>query len=89
MAPAGAGLATGPALAWIALLGGVALGCPNTQELMARHWFSSDPRPAALPARRVWLSWRPTAAWAIAGAVLLAAALGSLSSGSVFLYYQF
>jgi D-alanyl-lipoteichoic acid acyltransferase DltB (MBOAT superfamily) len=89
LAPAGTGLATGPALAWIALLGAIALGCPNTQELMARHWFSSDPRPEAMPARRVWLSWRPTAAWAIAGAILLAAALGSLSSGSVFLYYQF
>jgi D-alanyl-lipoteichoic acid acyltransferase DltB (MBOAT superfamily) len=86
---AGPALATGAALGWILLLGGVALGCPNTQELMARHWFSSDPAPDVLPARRLWPSWRPTAAWAVLGAVLLAAALGSLSSDSVFLYYQF
>jgi hypothetical protein len=56
---------------------------------MARHWFSSEPAPDALPASRLWPSWRPTAAWAVLGAVLLAAALGSLSSDSVFLYYQF
>jgi len=92
MTPAGAlaepGLASGAALAWIALLGAIALGCPNTQELMARHWFSSDPPPAMAPARPR-LSWRPSAAWAVPGAILLAAALGSLSSDSSFLYYQF
>ena len=89
LAPAGTGLATGPALAWIALLGAVALGCPNTQELMSHHWFSSDPRPEHLCARVFWPVWRPTPAWAVAGAVLLAAALGSLSNDSAFLYYQF
>ena len=79
-----------PALrCWIALLGAIVLGCPNTQELMARHWFSSDPAPEAAPERRLWLRWRPTAAWAVVGAILLAAALGSLSGGSAFLYYQF
>jgi hypothetical protein len=36
-----------------------------------------------------WLVWRPTPAWAVPGAILLAAALGSLSSATTFLYYQF
>ena len=92
MTPAGPlpdlGLATGTALAWIGLLGTIALACPNTQELMARHWFSSDPAPELAPAPRR-LSWRPSAAWAVPGAILLAAALGSLSGESSFLYYQF
>jgi D-alanyl-lipoteichoic acid acyltransferase DltB (MBOAT superfamily) len=77
------------ALAWIVALGTIALACPNTQELMSRHWFSSDPRPDAVSASPSWLVWRPTPAWAVAGAILLAAALGSLSGGSAFLYYQF
>jgi hypothetical protein len=82
------GFGAGSALAWIALLATIALACPNSQELMARHWFSSDPPVAGAPAPRR-LSWRPTPAWAVLGAILLAAALGSLSGESTFLYYQF
>jgi hypothetical protein len=77
------------ALAWIAVLGAIALICPNTQELMSRHWFSSDPQPDAGLSAPSWLSWRPTLAWAAVGAMVLAAALGSLSSDAAFLYYQF
>jgi hypothetical protein len=95
IAPAGA--ATVPAtiaadaagaLVWIVVLGTIALACPNTQELMGRHWFSSDPMPEdhSWP---LWLTWRPTLAWSMVGAVLLAAALGSITGNSVFLYYQF
>ena len=36
-----------------------------------------------------WLTWRPTLAWAAVGAIVLAAALGSISSDAAFLYYQF
>jgi hypothetical protein len=76
------------ALVWIGVLGTIALACPNTQELMGRHWFSSDPMPEdhSWP---LWLTWRPTLAWSMVGAVLLAAALGSITGNSVFLYYQF
>jgi alginate O-acetyltransferase complex protein AlgI len=86
-----AGIAAEPsaALVWIVVLGTIALACPNTQELMSRHWFSSDPRPDALSTWPSWLIWRPTPAWAVPGAILLAAALGSLSSATTFLYYQF
>jgi hypothetical protein len=96
IAPAGA--ATGSAtiaadaagaLVWIVVLGTIALACPNTQELMGRHWFSSDPMTEGDRPWPLWLTWRPTLAWSMVGAVLLAAALGSITGNSVFLYYQF
>jgi hypothetical protein len=67
----------------------IALACPNTQELMSNHWFSSDPQPDAGSSWPSWLTWRPTPAWAAIGAIVLAAALGSISSDAAFLYYQF
>jgi alginate O-acetyltransferase complex protein AlgI len=79
----------GAALVWIVALGAIVLACPNTQELMSRHWFSSDPQPAAGRPWPSWLIWRPTPAWAAIGAIVLAAALGSISSDASFLYYQF
>ncbi len=85
----GIALDAGAALAWILLLGTIVLACPNSQELMSRHWYSSDPQPATPRAWPFRLVWRPTPAWAVAGGILLAAALGSLSGASAFLYYQF
>jgi len=86
-----ASLAAGPgaAVLWIVSLGAIALACPNTQELLSNHWFSSDPQPAPGRSWPAWLIWRPTPAWAAIGAVVLAAALGSISSDAAFLYYQF
>jgi alginate O-acetyltransferase complex protein AlgI len=77
------------ALIWILILGAIALICPNTQQLMWRHWFSSDPRPEGEHSWPLWLTWRPTLGWSLVGAILLAAALGSISGHSGFLYYQF
>jgi hypothetical protein len=93
-AAAAAGLASlaanpGAAVLWILALGAIALACPNTQELMSNYWFSSDPQPDAGSAWPSWLKWRPTPAWAAIGAIVLAAALGSISSDAAFLYYQF
>ena len=51
------------ALVWIVVLGTIALTCPNTQELMGRHWFSSDPQPEAERSWPPWLTWRPTLGW--------------------------
>jgi hypothetical protein len=79
----------GAAVLWIVILGAIALAGPNTQELMSNHWFSSDPHPDAGSSWPSWLTWRPTPAWAAIGAILLAAALGSISSDAAFLYYQF
>jgi alginate O-acetyltransferase complex protein AlgI len=77
------------ALIWILVLGTIALTCPNTQQLMWRHWFSSDPRPEGEHSWPLWLIWRPTFGWSLVGAILLAAALGSISGHGGFLYYQF
>jgi alginate O-acetyltransferase complex protein AlgI len=99
-APAVGGVATAAGLAslapdpsaavfWIVVLGAIALACPNTQELMSNHWFSSDPQPDAGSSWPSWLTWRPTPVWAAIGAIVLAAALGSISSDAAFLYYQF
>ncbi|HSA80024.1 MAG TPA: MBOAT family O-acyltransferase [Geminicoccaceae bacterium] len=74
------------ALAWIVVLGTIALTCPNSQEIMRHHWFSSDPEPESGPK---WLVWQPTVAWGLVGAIALAAALGSMSGDTAFLYYQF
>jgi hypothetical protein len=79
----------GAALVWIGVLGAIVLTCPNTQELMWGHWFSSDPRPEDGRTWPLWLTWRPTLAWSVVGAILLAAALGSITGQSGFLYYQF
>jgi alginate O-acetyltransferase complex protein AlgI len=79
----------GAALVWIVILGAIALTCPNTQELMWRHWISSDPRPEDGGRWPRWLTWRPTLGWSVVGAILLAAALGSITGHSAFLYYQF
>jgi hypothetical protein len=77
------------ALVWIGVLGAIALACPNTQQLMGRHWFSSDPKPEGERAWPQWLLWRPTFGWSVVGAILIAAALGSITGHSGFLYYQF
>jgi alginate O-acetyltransferase complex protein AlgI len=77
------------ALIWILVLAAIALSCPNSQQLMGRHWFSSDPRPEGEHSWPLWLTWRPTLGWSLVGAVLLAAALGSISGHGTFLYYQF
>jgi D-alanyl-lipoteichoic acid acyltransferase DltB (MBOAT superfamily) len=77
------------ALVWIVVLGTIALAFPNTQELMGRHWFSSDPQPEGAHSWPLWLTWRPNLGWSVVGAILLAAALGSISGHGGFLYYQF
>jgi alginate O-acetyltransferase complex protein AlgI len=91
LAPDLAGVAAdaGEALVWIVVLGTIALTCPNTQELMGRHWFSSDPQPEGERSWPLWLTWRPNLGWSVVGAILLAAALGSISGHRGFLYYQF
>jgi len=82
---------TAMAQLWIVALAGIALFLPNAQQIMRNHWISSDPEPAAdaEPAMPSWMKWRLTPLWAIAGAIVLAVAVGSLSGETAFLYYQF
>lgn len=77
------------ALVWIAVLGALVVAAPNTQQIMRNHWYSSDPASEDEPSVLRWTAWRPSVGWAIAGALLLAAALGSLSGDTAFLYYKF
>jgi hypothetical protein len=77
-----------PQIAWTVALLAVAWFWPNTQELMrmyepalgsvTRH---DTPGPV--------LAWRPTAAWALAVAVLGVVSLASLDRVTQFLYFQF
>jgi D-alanyl-lipoteichoic acid acyltransferase DltB (MBOAT superfamily) len=82
--------------AWIFASLLITLLAPNTQQLLRR--FSpalgvhhAEPEASIRPADR-WLGslrWRPSAAWAIATAVLSALGILSLSRISEFLYFQF
>ncbi len=72
---------------WIAAALALALLAPNTLEILAPYApaLGVKPRAGAAP----WLSWRPSAGWAIA--LALVAAIGSLSLGqlSTVIYWQF
>ena len=93
LASAAAGVVTAPPLAfvWIVALGAIVVLGRNTQEIMRRHWFSSDPEPAEEPDAPLanWLVWRPSPGWALASAIAIALAIASLTGESTFLYYQF
>ncbi len=77
---------------WILLLAAIALTCPNAQQIMRGHWYSSDPKPeedtpeTGMPA---WMRWRLTPGWALASGIVLTIALASLSGETQFVYYQF
>ncbi|MBM3491315.1 MAG: MBOAT family protein [Alphaproteobacteria bacterium] len=61
----------------------IALGLPNTQELMRRY------RPTLEPAGKARIAWRATPAWGTVTAVVAVVALLGLSRVSEFLYFQF
>ena len=75
---------------WAAALLAIALGLPNTLQLLAAHEPALGVKPQATAgwlARR--LQWTPSAAWAVGLAVLGAAGFLSLGRLSEFLYWQF
>jgi D-alanyl-lipoteichoic acid acyltransferase DltB (MBOAT superfamily) len=77
--------------AWIALLGLIALACPNTLQVLGRHdpalgWKGSLDGP--LP-RVGLLAWRPSLAWAVAISLVVALGMVNLGGQSEFLYWQF
>jgi D-alanyl-lipoteichoic acid acyltransferase DltB (MBOAT superfamily) len=74
-------------LAWIAALLAIAWLTPNTRQIMARaEAFLADHPVPPPPARLVW---RIDVRWAVAGALLIAASLTSMTRVSEFLYFQF
>jgi D-alanyl-lipoteichoic acid acyltransferase DltB (MBOAT superfamily) len=69
---------------WIIALGAIALGCPNTQEIM--HRAEPALTPVERPAR---VAWRSSFRWATATGVAAVLALMGLNRVSEFLYFQF
>ncbi len=72
--------------AWIIVLLGVVLVCPNSQQILTRyHPAQETGRLAAHPR----LAWRMSRGWAIASGVMFAIGLFALPRVSEFLYFQF
>jgi alginate O-acetyltransferase complex protein AlgI len=74
----------------IAILLAIALGLPNTLELLASFEPAIGVRPAKqLPRSVRLLAWTPSPAWAIWLAVIACCGILSLGELSEFLYWQF
>jgi D-alanyl-lipoteichoic acid acyltransferase DltB (MBOAT superfamily) len=69
---------------WILALGAIALGCPNTQQIM--HRAEPALTPIERPAR---VAWRSSFRWAAATGVAAVVVLMGLNRVSEFLYFQF
>ena len=91
----GLGLKSGIALRKSALwIGGgafIALACPNTLQILSRYepalgWKPSRDDGATAKPR---ILWRPSLAWAVAVAVIVAIGILNLGGQSEFLYWQF
>ncbi len=77
------------ALSAIILLGAIVLLMPNSQQILHRHWISSDIMPATARTAAGLVSWRPSFALSIGLAATLTIAIASIGAGSTFVYYQF
>ena len=73
---------------WCVLLAGIALGLPNTQEIV-RQSLSGITRPTTIGPAVLSIVFHRSAAWAIAVAALLAAGLVNLPQPTSFLYFNF
>ncbi len=77
------------ALATIVLLGAIVLLMPNSQQILHRHWVSSDAMPATARAAAGLISWRPSIGLSLGFAATFAIAIASIGAGTTFVYYQF
>ena len=77
------------ALAVIVLLVAIVLLMPNSQQILHRHWVSSDAMPTTARAAAGLLSWRPNLALSLGLAATLTIAVASIGAGTTFVYYQF
>jgi alginate O-acetyltransferase complex protein AlgI len=91
----GLGLKSGIALRKLALwIGGgafIALACPNTLQILSRYEPALDwkPSPDDGATAKPRILWRPSLAWAVAVAVVVAIGILNLGGQSEFLYWQF
>src|SRR5262249_3509642 len=72
---------------WVVSLMFIALACPNTLQILARHEpalgvKSKSPKPAVI-------EWNASLPWAVAVSVVAAVAIASVGGPSEFLYWQF
>ena len=77
------------ALATIVLLGAIVLLMPNSQQILHRHWVSSDAMPATARVAAGLVAWRPSLPLAVGLAATLSIAIASIGAGTTFVYYQF
>lgn len=70
---------------WLAAGLAIALGAPNTLQILADHGPALGVKPA--PGRRV--IWRPSAGWAVALAAVAGVGILSLGQLTAFIYWQF
>jgi alginate O-acetyltransferase complex protein AlgI len=81
-----------PALwAWCLMLGVIAFGMPNTQDIMGAHLppICRPPEPTHAATGNSALLFKPSLSWAAAVAALLAASLVCLPQPTSFLYFNF
>jgi hypothetical protein len=77
-------------LMWSVLLFAIAMFCPNSAQLLARHEPALGMRAPAAAGRGLFgLAWRPSIGWAIIVALLALASILRFSGPSEFLYWQF
>jgi len=74
-------------IVWTAALFAIAWLAPNTRQIMVRAEAFLADHP--VPPPPAFLAWRIDVRWAVAGALLIAASLTSMSRVSEFLYFQF
>lgn len=77
------------ALSTIVLLGAIVLLMPNSQQILHRHWISSDLMPSTVRTAAGLLTWRPSFALSLGLAATLTIAIASIGAGTTFVYYQF
>jgi alginate O-acetyltransferase complex protein AlgI len=73
----------------LAILAGVTLLAPNTQELMRYFSITTDAVELENSSCPHWLAWKPTIPWALFCTSLFIAAIFSVKGNTSFLYYQF
>ena len=77
------------AFATIVLLGAIVLLMPNSQQILHRHWVSSDAMPAGIRNAAGFVTWRSSLALSVCFGATLCLAIASIGSATSFVYYQF